>query len=148
MEQKRGLILLRAYQQACRKFCGGGFRADPITDASCTERTAFKQSVTVARWLAEEGLRVGVQEPHWESYVDYAFEHYSRMGQVPAVGQLKNIVLLKKFYQHSSVSFAAPSKRRSDDQLEQIYARVLDPELARNVPMLHLLGLLKSDRTE
>lgn len=146
-DQKRGLLLLRAYEKACKKACGGGYRTDPITDESCLSRPSFKQAVTVAKWLEKEGFKVGVREVNWSGYMEYVFDHFSRIKMVPAVGQLKNSVLLQKFFQHHSVSFAAPVGR-SDSRLEQLYGRILLPEIGQNCRMLHLLGLSKSDRVE
>lgn len=145
-DERRGVFLLREYQKACRKVCGAGYRGDPIVDESCKDRPSFKQAVTVAKWMSQEGIRVGVTELNWAGYVEYVFEHFARIKAVPAVGQLKNPVLLKKFFQHANVSFDS-RRQRSDAELERIYSRSLLPEVAQNVGMLHLLGLLRSDRS-
>jgi hypothetical protein len=145
-EHRRGLLLLRAYEKECKKIYGGGFRADSITDETCLERPSFKQAVTVAKWLDYEGLPVGAAEINWSGFVAYVFEHFSRLKAVPAVGQLKNPVLLKKYFQHASVSFESV-RIRSDDSLEKLYASVIDQDITKDCGMLHLLGLIRSDRS-
>lgn len=137
--------MLREYEQNCRKQFGGGFRHDPITDESCTAKPSFKQAVTVAKWLQTEGLKVGVSEINWSGYVEYVFAFFAKMQNVPAVGQLKNPVLLKKYFQQAGISFSAP-KARSHEDLEQLYRKILLPELATNPRMLHFIGLIRSDR--
>jgi hypothetical protein len=144
-EQRRGLILLHEYQKACKKTCGGGYRYDPLSDEQLLDRPGFKQAVTVAKWLDGEGLKVGKRESNWAGYVDYVFQHFSDLKSVPAVGQLKNVVLLKKYFQHAGVSYKKPPASRSDDVLERLYRKVLTPEFS-HFGILQLCGLQRTDR--
>jgi hypothetical protein len=144
VEQRQGLLLLREYGKQCRQHFGGGYR-DPIMDETCVSRPAFKQAVTVAKWLTAEGMKVGVAEINWGGFVEYVFEHFARLKNIPAVGQLKNPVLVQKYFQHASISVEAP-EGRPDSEMEQLYSRVLLPEIGQNYQMLYLLGLRKSDR--
>lgn len=116
-------------------------------DSSCLQRPSFKQAVTVAKWLGREHLLVGSAEINWQGYVEYVFEHFSRTRLVPAVGQLKNPVLLKKYFQQVNISFCPPVRERSNDELEALYRRVLAPEISEDAGVLHLLGLIRSDRS-
>ncbi len=92
-------------------------------------------------------MRVGCGEINWEGFVEYVFEDFSTRNCLPAVGQLKNKVLLQKYFQHASISYA-PGVAKSNDWLEELYARIVLPEVAADVGMLHLLGLIRSDRAE
>lgn len=125
---------------------GYGFNRRVMLDASIVERMTFKQAVTVAKWLGEQGLKVTSDENAWQHFVEFAISEFVRQEQSPILAQIKNIVLLKRFRAGVNQAVDQPEPFYTPEELEQLYTRIVVPEIAANVGLMMLLGLRRTKR--
>jgi hypothetical protein len=144
-EQRRTLVLLEYYEKTRRESGQFGYRALPCSLEDITadhfKSPLVKQFDTLRRWLEERGWNIGESHLTWMGYVRYAFVAFAPT--VPMPGQLCNAVLLKRYL--GSFATNAP-KRRTPQQLEDIYKRVVRKDIADNIGLMTRLGLAKIEQ--
>ena len=136
VEERRALVLIRTYEDI-RRSKQYGYRAFPKINQEIKGNPVFKQFLTVTRWLNERGLLVTVKEEHWRGFVIFAFKFNEP--RVPQPGQLRNEKLLMGYLQ------ASPETEpdiRSSEELRNLYAKIIKPEILEEYPILQSLGLV------
>lgn len=134
--QARAFLLAKAYEQVRKKKQFGYKLFGHKLDEETKSLPLFKQFVTLADWLLSQGWHLSWTEMHWQGYLSFAFSEFSPA--VPLPGQLKNPVLLKKYLQ-SLPDKEQECKETSD--LENLYARVVLPEISKDKKLMRSLGL-------
>lgn len=135
-DEKRALMVAHLYETIRRekqKFykCFPEDLVDPRTHPS------FKSCITVASWLESEGAKVTYKKLDWQCFIKFVFDRLAPT--IPHVGQLKNQKLFGDYLK------SAPDRRPvdllSNDKLEALYRKILNPELVKEVGLMEKLGL-------
>lgn len=116
-----------------------GYKAVPTDDPSVVDTSIFKTFVTVAEWITQQGWDVTWKQSHWVGYIAHVFQKFKPA--IPQPGQLKNIVLLKEYC--NSAANIVP-EGIPEAQLEQIYERILRPELRGSMKLQQNIGVKRS----
>jgi hypothetical protein len=124
-EDRRTLILAFYYELRRRECEQWGYRA--ITDLSCDLQSnrVFKTFTTVREWIELGGWPISNRFKHWQGYVEYVFDYFAPKSPHP--GQLKNRLLMRNYLQ--SYPKTEPQPMRTDAELEELYRRIVDPEI-------------------
>lgn len=137
-EVRRVFVLARHYEELRRDSGQRGYRAFKVVDVTALTLVTFKQFKTVAEWLAEHTWNVSWTAMHWRGFVEFVFKSFAP--SIPLPGQMKNLVLLKK-YMLSHVSDKPVEEGIPQEHMAEIYKQVLRPELVKVPGMLAALGL-------
>ncbi len=135
-EERKALVLVKAYEDARRKAGQFGYKAFPTDDPSVVDLPIFKQLVTVATWIGEQGWNVTWKESHWQGYIAHVFQKFKPA--IPQPGQLKNVILLKE-YCNSAANIVPEGMPAA--QLEQLYERIIRPEVRGNMKLQQNIGV-------
>lgn len=135
-DQRRAMVFALAYERVRRNQGHFGYRIFPELAPAVLELHSFKTCLTVVLWLDQTGWKISWSEIHWQGYIKYAFRELRPT--IPHVGQLKNMRLLRSYLASAPDDWEPP--QRSSADLDRIYRKVLDPELA-TTSMLAALGL-------
>lgn len=132
--ERRTILLAKVYEK-CRRAAGQlGYRVE--RDGVIND-SVFKQLQTVVGFLKDQSVTVTWTDVNWQGYVEYVFK--ALHPHIPQPGQLKNIVLFKRFLKSQpdlDVSYA-----RSEDQMEKIYRRVVRKEISSSTILMQLVGV-------
>lgn len=123
-EEHRAYLLAAAYEEVRREFQGSYLLLRKLDD-KFFKSPAWKQLLTVGRWLDELGWTISMGTLHWKGYVRYAFQKLSPT--IPMPGQLRNDVLLKDYLRSTP---DIQHRRKSADELNELYNRIVRPELS------------------
>lgn len=135
-DQRRALTFAMCYEKVRRSHGQFGYRIFPDLAPEVVEHRAFKTCLTVVRWLDRTGWKITWAEIHWQGYIKFAFRELRPT--IPQPGQLKNMRLLRRYLASAPADWEPPKRSRAD--MDRLYRKVLDPELA-STPMLAALGL-------
>lgn len=135
--QGRTYILAKAYEEQRRKHGQGGFRIFWDPDQIDPSSPHWKSFTTVLTWLEKTGWVVTWKTVHWQGYVAFAFEESLPTILMP--GQLKNIVLLKKYLTSAPKVDFKPERTPHD--MEAIYSKVVRSEISSNTLFMQSLGI-------
>ena len=131
---RRTILLAKVYEK-CRKAAGQlGYRVE--RDGVIND-SVFKQLRTVVAFLKEKDVTVTWTDVNWQGYVEFVFK--ALHPHVPQPGQLKNVVLFKKFLK--SQPDLQVEALRSEDEMEAIYKRVVRKEMRSNTTLMQLAGV-------
>lgn len=119
------LILAKLYEQQRREAQRGYSLKRTGVDQEYLKTPVFKQFRTVAKWFLDQHWKPGVDNVHWKGYVRYLFQQLSP--KIPQPGQLKNKMTLAQY--QKSVPPILGSRRKSKEQLEEFYQRILRKDL-------------------
>lgn len=128
--------MLGQVYEAQRRITQKGYRILDLRNDP-TGHPIFKTLKTVEAWLDAEGAHVRWDNPTWTGYVEYVFHKLSPT--IPQPGQLKNKILLKEYLRSSPDLQVKPEKKTST--LEELYRRILRPEIVADPGLMTNLGL-------
>lgn len=139
-DQRATFILAQIYEK-CRKEKQHGYRVLPRelnkVTAEDFENRVMRTFGTVRKWLEDKGWHVSLSEVHWQGYVRFVFKEFEP--QIPQPGQLKNEVLFKRHFSESIVDVVP---ERTNEELSEIYRRVIRTEILENDEIMKRLGLM------
>jgi hypothetical protein len=137
-EQRIALLFAGVYEDHRKKGGQFGYRLFPVEDVSIVNHPTFKTFVTITKWLVDNGWNITWKEAHWRGYVEYVFKEMKP--SVPQPGQLKNIVLLKKYIATMPVDQAQPAIK-TKDELIAMYDRKVAKDIPFREDIMRMLGL-------
>lgn len=136
-DERRVLTFVRAYVQTRKEHGQWGYEAWRGDPKDFLKTPVFKQFRTVVRWLDSLGWQISWREVHWQGFLRYVFTEFDP--SIPQPGQLRNKMLLARYIKSSPTEAGKP--RRTAKELEEVYQRVVRPEISRSATMMTILGL-------
>lgn len=134
-EADRSTVNLALTYETVRRKTHFGYRIFDLTQDP-TKLPIFKAFRTVEHWLDAQGAKIQLGAVTWKGYVEYCFSKLAPT--VPQPGQLKNPVLLREYL--TSTQLKSGKRTVSRPELEQLYRRILRPELVSDPGLMELLG--------
>lgn len=120
-ENRRAYVLLKTYEELRAKT--GFFRLWAEDGPEVLATRTFRVGVITARWLTEEGLKIGFKQVNWRGYLEFLFEHAI---SPPSIPQLRNSVMLRRYWK-TWVRRERVIPPRSTFEVRELYKRTLTP---------------------
>lgn len=137
-EDRIAFIVGQVYEQARRD---AGQRKYSLTTDATTDvlnTPAWKQCRTIGKWFGEIGWAVKLELPTWQGYIRFVFERMKPT--IPLPGQLKNKLLIRDYMQARGTK--TDVKRKTKEELADLYRKVVRPDLVSTDNFLRRIGLL------
>lgn len=122
-EDRKAYLLARAYEEA-RRTRHGGYRAFEDLTPELLNTPTWKTFRTVALWLEGKGWDLSLAHVHWTGYIKHVF---AKLETSPMPGQLRNDMLVKDYLRTNPIM---QGTRKTEEQLDALYKRVLAPEVS------------------
>lgn len=124
-EQRRTLVLAYKYELERKRHGQGRYQLFSDFSPEITKHSIFKTFDTTRKWLEAKHWKVSWKFSNWQGYVEFVFDFLTP--QIPQPGQLRNELLFRKYMEQPAKSNNAV-KDRNDEQLRQIYSKVVPAE--------------------
>lgn len=136
LEERRAFLIATIYEQERRK-TQRGYKLVTEADDSVLEKATWKQCRTVGSWLESIGWPIRWSSVNWQGYIRFVFAKLKP--QLPLPGQLKNWRLVREYMQTNNIQREIPQK--SKEQMEDLYRRIIRPEILSSDHFLKRAGL-------
>ena len=136
--ERRAVVLARCYETVRQSHQQHGYRIFTKLNEEVRSEPIFKQLLKTVEWFDAQGFNVTANEQAWVGLVKFAFKYLSPT--IPQPSQLKNKLLLWKYLESSNFT-TDDTPLRTDDDLRDLYAKILHKDVKDSPALMRSMGI-------